>query len=55
MFSSRLQQGDGAAHALLNILEVYAVISLKIDLAPRLRRADPEQWIKVERNGYVES
>jgi len=55
MFASKLQQGDSAAHTLLDNLEVYAVISLKIDLAPRLRRAYPEQRIKVERNGYVES
>jgi len=35
MFTLRLRQGDGTAHTLLNALEVYAVISLKIDLLPR--------------------
>jgi len=35
MFTLRIRQGDGAAHTLLNIIEVYAVISLKIDLLSR--------------------
>jgi hypothetical protein len=30
--------GDGAAHTLLTVLELYAVISLKFDLLPRLKK-----------------
>jgi hypothetical protein len=48
--------GDGAAHTLLNVLEFYAVISLKFDLLPRLKEGlIHSEWIKVGRNGYVES
>jgi hypothetical protein len=35
MFTLRRWQGNGAAHTLLNAVELYAVISLKIDLLPR--------------------
>jgi hypothetical protein len=38
MFTLRLQQGDCAAHTLLSVVEVYAVISLNIDLLPQLKK-----------------
>jgi hypothetical protein len=48
--------GDGAAHTLLNVLELYAVISLKFDLLPQLKEGlIHSEWINVGRNGYVES
>jgi hypothetical protein len=48
--------GDGAAHTLLKVLELYAVISLKIDLLLRLKVGlIQSEWINVGRNGYVES